>query len=114
MNNSLRPDITTSQDLSANPLNYTTSIGRRFKLLSVILKFSTAVSETVTITLDSVNGANYDWTIRTKILTAESQYIYLPDSEILCFAGDEIKVECTANNGTGTVYLTVKTQEVLK
>lgn len=113
MNNSLKPDITTSQDLSAGALSYTTSIGRRFKLERIIIHASVAITETITITLDSGKGTTYDAVLRRKSLSSEQDYVYIPDGESLYYDGDEIKIQCTNANLTGTVYVVIKTQEVL-
>ena len=113
MNNSLKPDITTSQDLSAGALSYTTTIGRRFKLERILFHASVAITETITITLDSGKGANYDVVLRKKSLVAEQDFIYVPDGENDYYAGDEIKIQCTNANLTGTIYANLKTKEVL-
>jgi len=111
--NSLKPDIKTSQDLTAAALSFTTSIGRRFKLEKIIFRASVAITETITITLDSAQGANYDGILRVKSLSAEQNYVYTPDGENNFYAGDEIKIQCTNANVTGTLYVIAKTQEVL-
>jgi len=113
MNNSLKPDIVTSQDLSADALSYTTSIGRRFRLEKIHFHASVAITETITITLDSGKGANYDVVLRKKSLSAEQDFIYVPDGENDYYAGDEIKIQCSNANLTGVIYVTVKTKEVL-
>ena len=114
MNNSLRPDIVTSQDLSAGALSYTTSVGRRFRLERIIFHASVAITESITITLDSGKGSSYDAVLRRKSLSSEQDYVYIPDGESLYYAGDEIKIQCTNANLTGTIYATIKTQEVLQ
>jgi hypothetical protein len=108
----LRPDITTSQDLSAGALSYTTSINRRFKLQEIVLHFSVAVTQTITITRDSVNGANYDHVLANRSLSNEQDFIYRPQGEEDFQIGDEIKVQCTAAAGVGIVYVTIKTREL--
>jgi len=113
MNNSLKPDITTSQDLSADALSYTTSIGRRFKLERILFHASVAITETITITLDSGKGANYDTVLRRKSLSSEQDFIYIPDGENNYYAGDEIKIQCTNANLTGVLYANIKAREVL-
>lgn len=110
---SLKPDITTSQDLSLGALSYTTSIGRRFEVDRILFHFSAAVTETITITLDSGKGANYDTILRRKSLSAEQDYVYIPDGKNKYYAGDEIKIQCTNANLTGIAYVAAKTTEVL-
>ena len=64
----LIPDDVTSQDLSLAVLDYTTSFGRPFSLREIIINFNdgatppvdVAVTETITIYLDSAKGAIYD------------------------------------------------------
>jgi hypothetical protein len=112
-NSSLKPDIVTSQDLSLGALSYTTSIGRRFRLERILFHASVAITETITITLDSVGGATYDTVLRKKSLSAEQDFIYIPDGENNYYAGDEIKIECTNANITGILYANIKTREVL-
>ena len=110
---SLKPDIVTSQDLSTGALSYTTSIGRRFKLERILFHASVAITETITITLDSGQGATYDVVLRKKSLSSEQDFIYIPDGENNYYAGDEIKIQCTNANLTGTIYATIKCREVL-
>lgn len=106
----LKGDLTASQDLSAAALSYTTTYSKGFTDLEILIKFSGTVTETVTVTLDSVNGANYDTVLRSKSLYAENSFVYKTDMHFA--KGDKIKVQCTNANGTGTAYLTVKAREI--
>ena len=109
----LRSPITTSQDLSAGALLYTTSIGRNFRLEKIYFKASVAITETITITLDYKQGANYDIVLRVKGLSSESSFIYVPEGfDAVFLSGDEIKIQCTNANLTGTIYVEVKTSEL--
>ena len=102
--NSLKPDIVFSQDLSVGagtPLSFTTSIGRRFRLEQIIFRASVAITETITITLDSGKGTAYDTILRVKSLSAEQNYVFVPDGDNNFYAGDELLIECTAANDTG-------------
>lgn len=113
---SLRKDIPFSQDLSLStgtPLSFTTTIGRAFKLEQITIHANVPITETITITLDSALGAAYDVVIAVRTLTAAQSYVYKPDGESNYQAGDEIKIECTAANDTGTVSGVVKTSEIL-
>ena len=112
--NFIKPDITTSQDLSAGAgtaLSFTTTIGRKFILDRIIFHASVAITETITITLKSVNGANYDVILRKKSLSSAQDFIYEPEGQNTYQAGDEIKVQCTAANDTGIIYVTIKLRE---
>jgi hypothetical protein len=106
-----KPDITTSQDLSAGALSYTTAIGRKFKLAEVAIHASVDITETITITRDSKNGANYDHILLSRDLSAEQDVVYRPQGECNFEVGDELKVACTNANLTGTVYVTIKLME---
>jgi len=106
-----KPDITTSQDLSVGALSYTTSIGRKFKLAEVIIHASVAIIETITITRDSVNGASYDHILMNRDLVAEQDLVFRPQGECNFEMNDEVKIQCTWANKTGTVFVTIKTLE---
>ena len=114
MNRSLKPDLTTSQDLSSAALSYTSSTNRKFKLEEVTIHFSVAVTETVTITRDSAHGANYDQILKKRPLIAEQDYVFRPEGECNFQDGDEVKVECTNANNVGIAYCTIKRSEILK
>ena len=105
-------DISTSQDLSAAALSYTTVVARPRKLEMVTFKFSQAVSETVTITLDSAKGAAYDVELMNVALVAETDLVFRPQGECNIQAGDAIKVECTDTGGAGICYCVIKTSEL--
>ncbi len=116
----LIPDITTLQDLSSAALSFTTSIGREFKLNKIAINFNdgatppvaVAVTETVTIKLNSAKGAIYD-TILAKIdLIAESDFVWRPSGEETYQSGDEITITCTNANTTGIAHMVIKAEEL--
>lgn len=108
----LKSDKSTSQDLSAGALSYTTTIARKFKLEQIMVHFSQAVTETVTITLISALGANYNSVLQSVALVAETDFVYRPQGEANFQAGDELKIQCTNSNLVGTCYATIKTSEM--
>lgn len=108
----LKKPLTSSQDLSLGALSYTTSIGRNFKLEEVSIHFSQGVSETVKVFRDSRNGVNYDSEIGRRTLISEPDFVFRPQGELNCLAGDEIKVTCTNAGGVGTAYLEIRTSEM--
>ena len=109
-----RPSQSFTQDLSAGALTFTTTTpnDKPFHLDQVMLKFSVAVSETITITLDSAKGSNYDVVIQEVVLVSESSFVFRPQGRPEVDRGDEIKVQCTNTGITGIVYGEVKTSEV--
>ncbi len=108
----LKDDLNTSQDLSAGALSYTTTYQKGFKLNQIMIKFSVPVTETITITLDSKSGASYDTVLRSKGLVSESSFVYKPEGWPNFAKGDNIKIQCTNANLTGTANLIVKSEEV--
>jgi hypothetical protein len=108
----LRPDITTSQDLSLGALSYTTSIARKHRIERITFHASVAISETITITQISKQGTNYNHVLRVKTLNAEQDYVFIPDSFINNLDGDETKIQCTNANTTGIIYAVIKTSEI--
>jgi hypothetical protein len=108
----LRADVTTSQDLAAGALSYTTSIGRKFKLEEVILHASVTITETVTITRDSAAGSTYDHILAKRSMVAEQDFIFRPQGECNFQSGDKLKIQCTNANTTGVVYVTLKLSEM--
>ena len=107
-----RKPIIESQILSAGPLSKVTAIGRQFKLEEVTLHASQAITETIVITRDSANGANYDTVLARRTLKAEADFVFRPQGECNFLAGDELLVTCTNASGLGTVYLEIKTSEM--
>jgi hypothetical protein len=51
--------------------------------------------------------------LRKKSLSAEQDFIYIPDGENDYYAGDNIKIQCTNANLTGILYANFKLQECL-
>ena len=112
--NFIKLDIIFSQDLgegAGTALSFTTSIGRKFILDKINFHASEAITETITITLVSVNGASYNVVLRKKSLSSAQDFIYEPEGQNTYQAGDEIKVECTAANDTGIMSGAIKTRE---
>ena len=98
---------TTSQDLSAAPLAYTTTHEGASRVLQVLLHASTAITETVTLTFNSGDGANYDTVISTSDLVAATDYVFRPEGDCVLGTTDTLSLACTDANDTGTVYVTV-------
>ncbi len=108
----LRPDRDFSQNLANGALSFTTSVGRESRLTHAYVKASEPITETITITLISALGSDYDIEIAKRTLTAGRNFSLRPDEQIDLQAGDEIKVECTNANVTGTVKGAVKMSEL--
>ena len=107
-----KTDVTDTQDLSAAALNMVTTFDKGFRLDQVILNASVAITETITITVDTKTGANYDVVLVSRALIAETEYVFRPQGEAHFVQGDQIRVQVTNANTTGTVYATIKTSEL--
>jgi Tfp pilus assembly protein FimT len=99
--------VTFSQSLTSAALNQSTEFENIVRITAVYLKASVAITETVTVTLVSPDGTNYDIVLDTKTLNGETSYIFHPSWNVIIFKGGSIKVQCTNANTTGTVYVTI-------
>ena len=109
----LKPDETFSQNLVTGALSYSLTFTKPTKLQKITLHASVAITEDITITLDSIKGAAYDVILRKKSLSAEQSFVYKPDGgEDDYQTGDILKIECSNTNTTGTVSGLVKTREL--
>lgn len=97
---------TATQDLTAGALSYSTPvIARQSKALQVTIAASETITETITLTLDSVKGSAYDLVVITDTLTAE-RYWFTMDLPYL-EAGDALKVQVSNAHTTGAVSVTI-------
>ena len=104
---------TTSQNLATAALSFTTSLSTDFRLVSIFFKFTAAVSQTITITLDSLQGASFDTIIGTRLLSSNTDVQFIPAAIDQDFKdGDEIKIQCT-NTATpaSTVSVVIVTEQ---
>ena len=105
---------TTSQDLSAGVLDYTTSFTSDFRLVSIMFSMTGAATQTVRLDYDSSDGANYDTRLTQSAFTGQTWIFYTPpNSNQLFKVGDQIRARMT-NTGTPaiTVYMTIIVEEV--
>ena len=108
----LKTILRTSQDLSAAALSYTTALDRAFKLEEVTIHADANITETITISRDSVGGASYDTVLAKRDMVGEADFVFRPQGECNFFAGDNVKIACTNANVTGVVYVEIKTSEM--
>ena len=109
---SLNSDQYATQDLSSGDLSATFSYSKRYKLDEILINFSQAVTETVTITMISKNGANYNVPLDTIPTNGASSVVFRPQGEANFQASDEIQVQCTNANGIGIAYVTIKSSQL--
>ena len=108
----LKTDVTTSQDLSDDALDYTTEYTRVFKLEQIMIRIDASITETVTLTLDSAKGSDYDVELVSQKLVGKTSFRYKPSGEDNFQAGDNIRIQCSNDNLTGEAFVIVKTSEM--
>ena len=109
---SLNSDQYATQNLASAPLAATFSYSKRYKLDEILINFSQAVTETVTITMISKNGANYNVPLDTIPTNGASSCVFRPQGEANFQASDQIEVQCTNANGIGIAYVTIKSSQL--
>lgn len=86
------------------------AFGYSCKLVTVYLKFSVPVTETVQIIFDSGDGEDYDTVIAEEDLDAASSFVFAAPGDIALDEEDKIRVKITNANGVGEVFCTVKVE----
>ena len=94
-----------SQALGTGALSYTTDFSEKTRIKQILFHAASAITQTVTFTIDSKTGATYDVVIAAEDLVAEQDYAYT-GSELILEDGDEIIISCT-NTGTPAITVTV-------
>ena len=109
---SLNSDQYASQNLASGPFSAIFIYQKKYKLDQVVIKFSQPVYETVTVTMISKNGANYNVVLDTQTLGGESSYVFRPTGEANFQDSDQINVQCTNANLIGIAYCTIKSSQL--
>lgn len=104
---------TTSQDLSSGALSFTTSFSTDFKLAQITFVNTTDVQEEVVLAIDSGQGAAFDAVIFKQDVEMKSDqgnsFIYQPDQPCYFKSGDELKIDVTNNDTSGTLSVVIST-----
>lgn len=95
-----------SQDLAAAALSTITTFDRKWRLLSVFIHFSAVCSQTLTITFNSKDGANYDTVLSTQVLVAATDVYIQGESTDIFWKGDELEITITTG-GAAIAYVTI-------
>ena len=101
---------TATQALGAGALAYSYTFLRDGYLDGVEIHFSGACSQTVSVTRDSVDGANYDTVLKSEALSVVTDFTYFPSRKRYFRKGDIIKIGITSGGST-TAYLTALLEE---
>jgi hypothetical protein len=97
---SVDQQLTTTQDLSAGALNYTTTVGSNFILHGVYFVFDSATTQDVSL---EYNGVEI---FKETATTATSANIIANNLKILAGLGNELTIKCT-NTGTPAINVDV-------
>ena len=82
------------------------------QLLGVYFKAASNISETVTITRISAEGATYEFLLDSTALSAAQTVIYNPAGRIFLKRGDTLRVAATSATATAMVYVEIQYREV--
>lgn len=105
-----RVDRHSDQSASGTALTVTVPIGEIRRLLYVAIKYSGASSTTVTVILNSGAGSSFDVLLASKALSAETDFVFIPDQKLIILADDLIDVlapALSAKTSSITVYTEV-------
>lgn len=82
----------------------TVPAGMSYRLLSVAAHFSAALvsAGSLTITLDSADGSDYDVLLLTASMIGLTDYVWIPDQDVCIVGSDAIRVAYT--NPDARVY----------
>lgn len=98
----------TSIHLSAAGLSHTTSVGSDWKLSWVTLKGSAALTDTVTVAIESGSGDSYNTVLVSEALVGQTSFYWGPDGGLVLDNGDEIKITTTNATTTASVSATIR------
>lgn len=99
-----------TQDLTSGSLSSEFSFLEPVRLNQVLINASVNITETITVTLKSNFGTNYDVILDKATLESEGDYAYIPDRRPFIAEGDSLLIECTNANTTGTIYGTYQVE----
>lgn len=104
----LRDEIT--QDLSSAAVDTSIDYPYDIEIVQILFHASTDITETVTISLDSGAGSNFDTVLDEKDLSSEDDYVYRPLGQPVIPRSDKLRIQVTNANTTGTIRITVLTE----
>ncbi len=102
---------TDSQNLASAALSTTTTFNRKWQLLSIFIHFSAVCSQTLTVTFDSKDGANYDTVLSTQVLVAATDVYIQGESTDIFWKGDELTISITTG-GAAIAYVTINGKKI--
>lgn len=99
----------TSQDLSSAALDYTTTFGKLFRLIAVLLHSDGNISGAAAVKFNSKDGSNYDTIIDSSTLSTAANVVLAnrADREHVFQNGDEVTITMAKGSNTATIYATI-------
>ena len=102
---------TTSKDLSAGALSFTTTVLDKWRISQVLVHSSVVLpATTITVKFNSSDGANYDVLIGALDFNGEQDLAFISGNNLMGVSGevgDEITVESNGSDVAGTLYVTI-------
>lgn len=102
---------TTTQALTAGALSFTTAFTGSAKVVEIEIVFSSAVTETVTITKIFAD-TNYNTVRKVESLVANTSFVF--NDPIYLNSGQQIKIQCTNATATATARVTVTYSKLVR
>lgn len=112
--------VNTSQLLTGGTALTMSSAGRLqagsyYYLRSVEVHVSENITETFSVTRDSILGANYDTELHSSAISAADDKTYTPEKDAhIIPPGDNVVVGVTAATTTGTAYAQMYLEEIVR
>lgn len=104
---------TSIQDLSVAALDFTTTFSTDFRLISVEFKSDIALTESISISLISIEGPAHNYRIGELAVENMLDGYMIPCANDKHFsAGDEIRIQCSNNGSSGTINILVRAEQV--
>lgn len=98
------------QSTANTELTVSTSTGKKRRLLYITVKYSTNVTQNVTVTLNSGAGSEFDTLIQTIELSTAKDGFFMPDKEIILSSDDTCDVVAPAGGGVTTSAVAIYTE----
>jgi len=102
---------TTTQDLSAGALNYTSDISAKWRLIKILIHSDTNLSNTtITVKFNSLDGASYDTILAAQSFDGTADIALVAGISLAAAEGedgDEIDIDSSGSDSSGILYVTL-------
>lgn len=87
----------TAANCRRTAVGWTPALAHRRRIDLVTLKAASAITQDITVTLNSAQGSAYDVVLDSVSLSAATDYAYKPAGDVVLGPGDQVTLACTAN-----------------